>query len=58
VTAAPGRGWADQPVLAAASVAVVLLAAFVVWELRTPQPMIDLRLSGRRSSPAVPPARR
>jgi len=47
VIEAPGRGWDHPLVLAALAAAVVLLTVFVWWELRTPQPMIDLRLFGR-----------
>lgn len=47
VIEAPGRGWLDSLLLAAAGGAVVLLAAFVAQEVRTPEPMIDLRLFGR-----------
>jgi EmrB/QacA subfamily drug resistance transporter len=41
---APGRGWGDPVVLTALGSAIVILAAFVWWELRTRQPMIDLQL--------------
>lgn len=44
---APGRGWTDPLVIAAEAVAVILLAGFGWWELRTTDPMIDLRLFGR-----------
>ncbi|WP_128643981.1 MFS transporter [Rhodococcus opacus] len=44
---APGRGWDAPPVLAALAVAALLLAVFVWWELRSAQPMIDLRLFRR-----------
>ncbi|MEV1319380.1 MFS transporter [Micromonospora arborensis] len=44
---APGRGWTDSLVLSALGLAVVLLSGFVWWELRTAQPMIDLRLFRR-----------
>lgn len=47
VVEAPARGWTDPLVLAAVAGGAVLLAAFVRWELRTPDPMIDLRLFGR-----------
>lgn len=43
----PGRGWGDPLVLGALVAAAVLLAAFVIWELRVTEPMIDLRLFGR-----------
>lgn len=45
---APARGWADGLVLGALALAAVLLFAFGAWELRTEQPMIDLRWFGRR----------
>lgn len=41
---APDRGWDDGNVLGGFAAAAVLLVAFGWWELRTPQPMIDLRL--------------
>jgi EmrB/QacA subfamily drug resistance transporter len=41
---APGRGWTDGGVVAAFAGAVAVLAAFVVWELRAPEPMLDVRL--------------
>ena len=47
VIQAPARGWGDPLVLAALAAAAVLLARFAAWELRTRQPMIDLRLFGR-----------
>ncbi|GAA1025761.1 DHA2 family efflux MFS transporter permease subunit [Virgisporangium ochraceum] len=43
----PGRGWGEPLVVGALGAAVVLLAGFVVWELRVAEPMIDLRLFGR-----------
>ena len=45
---APGRGWGDGLVVAALVAAAVLLSAFVWWERRTSDPMIDLSLFGRR----------
>ncbi|GAA2637417.1 MFS transporter [Actinomadura fulvescens] len=44
---APERGWGSSPVIAALTIAALLLAAFTWWELRTSQPMIDLRLFRR-----------
>ena len=41
-------GWTSPPVLAGAAATIVLLAAFVWWELRTPSPMLDLRLFKRK----------
>ncbi len=42
-------GWESPLVLAALLAFVALMGAFVLWELRTPSPMLDLRLFGRRS---------
>ncbi|MCZ4507402.1 MFS transporter [Streptomyces sp. ActVer] len=44
---APGRGWGDPLVLGALAAGAMLLAVFVRWELRTAEPMIDLRLFRR-----------
>lgn len=41
-------GWTSPPVLVGAAATLVLLAAFVWWELRTPSPMLDLRLFKRK----------
>jgi MFS transporter, DHA2 family, multidrug resistance protein len=35
-------GWTEGPVLGAFALAAVTLSAFVVWERRAPQPMLDL----------------
>jgi EmrB/QacA subfamily drug resistance transporter len=40
----PDRGWTDSLTLGAFAVALVLLAAFVAWELRREQPLLDPRL--------------
>ena len=40
----PARGWADPVTLAAFAAALLLLAAFVAWELRRPEPLLDPRL--------------
>jgi EmrB/QacA subfamily drug resistance transporter len=40
----PERGWTDSLTLGAVAVAVVLLVAFVAWELRREQPLLDPRL--------------
>lgn len=40
----PERGWTDSLTLTAFAVAAVLLAAFVAWELRREQPLLDPRL--------------
>ena len=39
---APAHGWTDPVILAAFGVAAVVLAAFVVWELRSDHPMLNL----------------
>ena len=41
-------GWTSPPVLLGAVATLVLLAVFVWWELRTPWPMLDLRLFQRK----------
>jgi EmrB/QacA subfamily drug resistance transporter len=41
---APGRGWTDPGVLASFAAAVVALGAFARWQLRSPHPMLDVRL--------------
>jgi len=40
---APDRGWLSGPVLAGFAAAAVLLGSFVAWELRTPEPMLNVR---------------
>jgi EmrB/QacA subfamily drug resistance transporter len=40
---APESGWVSQRVLLAFAAAAVLVAAFVVWERTTPNPMLDVR---------------
>ncbi len=40
----PERGWTDSLTLGAFVIALVLLSAFVVWELRREQPLLDPRL--------------
>jgi EmrB/QacA subfamily drug resistance transporter len=42
VIEAPERGWTDPLILGCFGAAVVLGAAFVRWELRTSEPMLDL----------------
>jgi MFS transporter, DHA2 family, multidrug resistance protein len=41
---APERGWLDPVTLGAFGGALALAAAFVAWELRTAEPMLDLSL--------------
>ncbi|WKX71670.1 MFS transporter [Streptomyces sp. XD-27] len=38
----PVHGWTSGQVLGAAAVGTVVLAAFAVWELRIPNPMLDM----------------
>jgi EmrB/QacA subfamily drug resistance transporter len=40
----PERGWTDSLTLGAFAAALVLLSAFVVWEMRRDQPLLDPRL--------------
>jgi EmrB/QacA subfamily drug resistance transporter len=40
----PERGWSDPLTLTAFALAVALLGAFVAWELRREQPLLDPRL--------------
>ena len=42
-------GWGSAEVLIAAAAGAVLIAAFVGWELRTPEPMLPMRLFGIRA---------
>jgi EmrB/QacA subfamily drug resistance transporter len=39
---APSHGWTDPTILAAFAVAAVVLSAFVVWEMRSDHPMLNL----------------
>jgi EmrB/QacA subfamily drug resistance transporter len=41
---APNQGWASAPTLAGFAITAVLAGAFVSWERRTDEPMLDLRL--------------
>jgi len=41
---APAAGWTSVPVVAAGTLAAVALAAFVAWQRRAAQPLIDVRL--------------
>jgi EmrB/QacA subfamily drug resistance transporter len=40
---APDHGWLSTQTLVTFAVAIVILAAFVAWELRCKEPMLDLR---------------
>jgi EmrB/QacA subfamily drug resistance transporter len=46
--AAPGRGWGDTTVMASLAAGVLLLAAFVWEEARSPAPMMPLKLFSSR----------
>ena len=41
---APSKGWTSGPVLAAGALAAVALGAFVVWQRRVEEPLLDVRL--------------
>jgi MFS family permease len=47
------EGWGSAPILAALILGAVLVAAFVAWEARVPEPMIPLRLFRGTSFPAA-----
>lgn len=44
ITSVPTDGWTSTAVRALASVGVIALAAFIVWEMRQKAPMLDLAL--------------
>jgi EmrB/QacA subfamily drug resistance transporter len=44
IEAGGDRGWGDSAVLTSFGLAVALLAAFAVWELHAPSPMLNVRL--------------
>jgi EmrB/QacA subfamily drug resistance transporter len=39
---APEKGWTSAPILAAFALGAAIVAAFVAWELRAKQPMLDV----------------
>jgi EmrB/QacA subfamily drug resistance transporter len=41
---APERGWTDGIILGGFAASALVLAGFVIWELRTASPMLDVRL--------------
>ncbi|MFK5645327.1 MFS transporter [Ornithinimicrobium sp. LYQ121] len=49
VSKAGSWGWLDPLTLSLLSVALIVLAAWVPWELRTGQPLVDIRTSMRRT---------
>ena len=46
-------GWTSAPIVASLTVGVLLLAAFVAWELRSPAPMLPMRLFKSRAFAAT-----
>jgi EmrB/QacA subfamily drug resistance transporter len=44
VIEAPSHGWTSAPVLGAGALAAIALAAFVVWQRRVEEPLLDVRL--------------
>lgn len=46
---APTTGWASAATLTGIGAGLILLVGFVVWERRTPDPMLDPRLFGHRA---------
>jgi len=44
VIEAPAKGWTSAPVLGAFAFAAVALVAFVVWQRRAEEPLLDVRL--------------
>jgi MFS family permease len=42
-------GWGSPEIVAALSLGILLLAGFVAWERRAPEPMLPLRLFGSRT---------
>ena len=41
-------GWTSVPIVAAFGSSILLLAGFIFWEMRTPEPMLDLALFRNR----------
>ena len=48
ITSGSRVGWSSPSIIGAAALSVVLAAAFIWWELRSPAPMLELRLFKRR----------
>jgi len=44
----PSKGWLSRNIIASGAVGVVIMVAFVLFELRTAEPMVQLRLLGNR----------
>lgn len=45
---APSKGWSDSSVVAAFAIGVVVLGGFVMWELTSSHPMLDVRFFENR----------
>jgi EmrB/QacA subfamily drug resistance transporter len=43
IIAAPEKGWTSRPTVVTITASVLVLALFVVWELHTDEPMLDVR---------------
>jgi len=44
LTKGPAWGWTSQPVLGLLATGILVLAFFLFWEVRTPHPLVDLKL--------------
>jgi EmrB/QacA subfamily drug resistance transporter len=44
VIEAPSKGWTSMPVVGAGAIAITALVAFVLWQRRTDEPLLDVRL--------------
>src|SRR6202042_819772 len=53
VIEAPARGWTGAVTVGEAAASVALLTAFVLFELRSPEPMIDVRIFAHRAFSAA-----
>ncbi|MFE1949620.1 MFS transporter [Streptomyces sp. NPDC059524] len=42
IISGPDKGWTSGPTLTSAAIGLVVMAAFVLWELRIPYPMLDM----------------
>ena len=41
-------GWVSPPIVAGFAASVILVVAFIIWEMRVPEPMLDLSLFSSR----------
>lgn len=53
LTDGPAQGWTSPPILGAALVGVAALVAFLLWERRTPSPMLPLDIFASRQFTAA-----